>query len=152
MINRVVLTGRLTQNIEIRRTNDGIPYTFFTIAVNRSSNKDQTDFISCVAWRGTAELMNNYLTKGSLIGIEGRLEVYRVASDGDYQTRTNVNVSNVTFLETKAQADARTQETQAFNNNPSPQPTQNQQPQQPQSSEKQDSVNIDDIDFDEIKF
>lgn len=106
MINRVILTGRLTSDIELRRTNDGTPYTFFTIAVNRRQ-QDQTDFISCVAWRQTAELMNNFLNKGSLIGVEGRLEVFSRQNDGNYETRTSVQVSNITFLESKAQSASR---------------------------------------------
>ncbi len=109
MINKVILTGRLTQDVELRNTNDGTPYTFFTIAVNRRNN-DQTDFISCIAWRQTAELMKNYLNKGALIGVEGRLEVFNQQKDGQYESRTTVQVSNITFLESKAQADARTHE------------------------------------------
>ncbi len=112
MINRVILTGRITTDIELRQTNDGTNYTFFTIAVNRQGNNDQTDFISCVSWRNTAEFMNKYLSKGSLIGVEGRLEVYRTQKDGNYEIRTNVNVSQVHFLETKSQSDFRKQNTQ----------------------------------------
>jgi len=108
MINRVILTGRITSDIELRRTNDGTPYTFFTIAVNRRSGNDQTDFISCAAWRQTAELMHNYLHKGSLIGVEGRLEVYSKQEDGRYETRTTVQVSNMTFLESRSQSTQRT--------------------------------------------
>lgn len=106
MINRVILTGRLTSDVELRRTNDGTPYTLFTLAVNRR-NQDQTDFISCVAWRQTAELMNQYLNKGSLIGVEGSLQVFTQQKDGQYDTRTNVQVSNITFLESRAQAQGR---------------------------------------------
>ncbi len=101
MINRVILTGRLTRDVELRRTNDGTPFTFFTVAVNRR-NGDNTDFISCVAWRQTAELMQQYLNKGALIGIEGRLEVFTQQNNGEYVTRTNVQVTNITFLERKS--------------------------------------------------
>ncbi len=109
MINKVILTGRITQDVELRRTNDGTPYVFFTIAVNRRQ-QDQADFISCTAWRQTAELMANYLNKGSLIGVEGSLQVFSQQKEGNYETRTTVQVSNITFLESKAQADARTTE------------------------------------------
>ncbi len=107
MINRVILTGRLTNNVDLRKTNDGTPYTFFTLAVARNGKSDQTDFINCTAWRGTAELMANYLNKGSLIGVEGRIEVFTQQRDGNYDTRVNVNVGQVTFLETRTQAQER---------------------------------------------
>lgn len=115
MINKVILTGRLTQDVELRRTNDGTPYAFFTIAVNRRQ-QDQTDFISCTAWRQTAELMAQYLNKGSLVGVEGSLQVFTQQREGQYDTRTTVQVSQITFLESRAQAQARTQE-QAINPN-----------------------------------
>lgn len=172
MINKVILTGRLTQDVELRNTNDGTPYTFFTIAVNRRNN-DQADFISCIAWRQTAELMKNYLNKGSLIGVEGRLEVFNQQKDGQYESRTTVQVSNITFLESKAQADARTAEqnlnsgsnpmpatpapmTFAGENNfdqtqttPAPQPT---APAENNSFGSAESIDASDINLEEIKF
>ncbi|BDU67407.1 MAG: single-stranded DNA-binding protein [Candidatus Tyloplasma litorale] len=106
MINKVILTGRLTSDVELRRTNDGTPYAFFTLAVNRRS-QDQTDFVSCIAWRATAKLMHDYLSKGSLIGVEGRLEVFSQQKDGRYDKRTNVNIENVTFLEPKSNRNSK---------------------------------------------
>ncbi len=177
MINRVILTGRLTQDVELRRTNDGTPYVFFTIAVNRRQ-QDQTDFISCTAWRQTAELMNQYLNKGALIGVEGSLQVYSQQKDGQYETRTTVQVSTITFLESRAQANARTAEqslnTQTVQQNEQPmtfadqpsfdqsqttaapqqqeQPAFGQQQEQPAFGQGQESVNPTDINLDEIKF
>ncbi len=163
MINRVILTGRLTNNIELRRTNDGTPYTFFTIAVNRRNN-DDTDFISCVAWRQTAELMNQYLNKGSLIGAEGRLEVYSQQKDGEYINRTNVQVTNITFLESRAQSQSRTTEqnsniTQTVTEKPMTfvgEPKIDQTETTPiNNSEdfgKAEEVNANDINLEEIKF
>lgn len=167
MINKVILTGRLTADVELRRTNDGTPYTFFNIAVNRR-NQDQTDFISCVAWRQTAELMSNYLNKGSLIGVEGRLEVFSQQKDGKYETRTNVQVSNITFLESKAQAEARTSEqninvgtqtpTQSVNEQPmtfAAEPSFNQNETTPVNNAsfgQAEEVNAQDINLEEIKF
>ena len=104
MLNKVILIGRLTSNVELRHTNEQVPYAYFTLAVNRggsASNRDKTDFISCVAFRSTAEVMARYLSKGSLISVEGRLEVYRSENAGEYQTRTNVVVNNLVFLESK---------------------------------------------------
>lgn len=78
MINRTVLTGRLTRDPELKSTSSGISVTQFTLAVNRQyTNQDgnrSADFISCVAWRKTAENINKFFKKGSLIGIDGRLQ------------------------------------------------------------------------------
>ena len=173
MINRVILTGRITSDIELRRTNDGTPYTFFTIAVNRRSGNDQTDFISCVAWRQTAELMNNYLNKGSLIGVEGRLEVYSRQEEGRYENRTNVQVSNITFLESRAQSEQRSA-SENYDNQPSQQ-NQNQNEndsmtfakevsfdqtettpapasENVEETQKSEEVNANNINLEEIKF
>lgn len=110
MINKVIITGRISTDIELRRTNDGVPYVFFTVAVARRMNRDEADFIRCAAWRQTAEYMNQYLSKGALVGIEGRLEVYTQQVNGQYDTRTTVQVSQLDSLESRAQAQARTQE------------------------------------------
>ncbi len=77
MINRVVLVGRLTKDPELRRTQSGTSVVSYTIAVNRRSaqpGQPDADFINCVAWNKTAELMAQYLHKGSLIGVEGRIQ------------------------------------------------------------------------------
>ena len=159
MINRVILTGRLTTDIELRRTNDGTPYTFFTVAVNRRNN-DQADFISCVAWRQTAELMDNYLKKGALIGIEGRLEVFSRQEEGRYETRTNVQVSNITFLESRNQSSQRES---SINRNEEEPMTFAQEPsfdqnettpisQENNNSGKSEEINANNINLDEIKF
>lgn len=162
MINKVILTGRITSDIELRRTNDGTPYCFFTLAVNRRQ-ADKTDFISCTAWRQTAELMNQYLTKGALIGVEGRLDVYTKNEDGKFESRTNVVVEQLTFLESKAQADARNAATgQTPNGGPmtfAKETTVDQSqstpvPEQTESfgSKSTEEINAQDISIDDIKF
>ncbi len=166
MINKVILTGRLTQDVELRRTNDGTPYVFFTVAVNRRQ-QDQTDFISCTAWRQTAEMMAQYLNKGALIGVEGSLQVYSQQKDGQYETRTTVQVSNITFLESRAQAQARTAEQSlnpqagSFNNEqpmtfdgqPSFDQTQTTPAPAPQTfAQEAPQVNPSEINLEEIKF
>lgn len=142
MINKVILTGRLAKDVELKRTNEGTPYVFFTIAVNRRQ-QDQTDFISCTAWRGTAEMIAQYLNKGALIGVEGSLQVYSQQKDGQYETRTTVQVSNVTFLESRAQAQARTVE-----QNLNPETTSSE----PTSSEMNQVIEENPINLEEIKF
>ena len=78
MINRVILVGRLTKDIEVKKTQSGLSVASFTIAVNRRQSKDaperQADFINCVAWRQTADFMGSYARKGALIGVEGKIQ------------------------------------------------------------------------------
>lgn len=144
MINSVVLTGRLTKDIELRRTGDGTPYTFFTLAVN--SGKDEADFIPCTAWRQTAELLNQYVGQGSLIGVQGQIKVYSQQVNGEFETRTNINVAHITFLESrKMQAEGG-----AAPQNNNGQGSFNQQPQG--NFGGQQTVNAQDINLEEIKF
>ena len=78
MINRVVITGRLSRDPELRKTQTGKSVANFTVAVDRMRRKDQevadTDFISCQAWNKTAEYIGNYAKKGTLIGVDGRIQ------------------------------------------------------------------------------
>lgn len=73
-MNRVELIGRLTKGIELRSTASGKSVTEFTLAVNRKTKEKQTDFIPCVAWNKTAELLAQYTSKGDLIGVEGSVQ------------------------------------------------------------------------------
>lgn len=77
MINRIVLVGRITKDPELRKTQSGLSTVSFTVACNRRVSKDQeqqADFINCVAWRQTADYMANYVKKGALLGVEGRIQ------------------------------------------------------------------------------
>lgn len=78
MINRVVLVGRVTKDVEVRKTTSGLSVAQFTVACNRrqsaNSPERQADFINCVAWRQTADFMSQYCKKGSLVGVEGRIQ------------------------------------------------------------------------------
>ncbi|MCS1394143.1 single-stranded DNA-binding protein, partial [Lysinibacillus boronitolerans] len=78
MINRVVIVGRLTKDPELRYSPNGIASCRFQVAVNRTFQNQQgereADFISCVAWRKQAENLANYIRKGGLIGLEGRIQ------------------------------------------------------------------------------
>lgn len=102
-MNRVVLVGRLTKDPELRTTSSGISQTRFTLAVNRrTANQDGTreaDFISCVAWRGTAEAIAKFLTKGRELAVEGRIQTGSYdAQDGTKRYTTDVVVDNFTFI------------------------------------------------------
>lgn len=108
MINSVILTGRLTKNIDLRQTSTGKAMTYFTLAVNRVFKNEQgvsdADFITCVAFGAQAENMARYLTQGSLIGVEGRISTRNFqGKDGNTVYVTEIIAGNVSFLETKKQ-------------------------------------------------
>lgn len=109
MINNTVLTGRLVQDPELKYTGSGVAVISFRLAVNRNftnaNGEREADFINCQAWRGTAEVIANNLNKGSLIGVEGRIQT-RNYQDNDNKTVyiTEVVVDTVTFLEPRAES------------------------------------------------
>lgn len=102
MLNRVILMGRITQDLEVKQTQNGTPVLSFTVAVDRGYAKQgeerQTDFINCVAWRQTAEFIGRYFGKGRMIAIEGNLRT-RTYDDknGSRHYVTEVFVDNVSF-------------------------------------------------------
>ncbi|WP_305181356.1 single-stranded DNA-binding protein [Dubosiella newyorkensis] len=101
-MNTVILIGRLTKDVDIRQSANGSKCTNFTLAVNRSVKKDNqqdVDFISCVAWNKTAELMAQYLHKGSLIGVEGRIQTRSYENQqGQRVYVTEILVNMIQFL------------------------------------------------------
>lgn len=108
MINRVVLTGRLTKDVELKYTPNGIAMASFTMAVNRAfSNQNgekEADFVQIKVWRKTAETCANFLKKGSLVGIDGRIETGSYeGQDGNRVYTTNVVAESVQFLEPRGQ-------------------------------------------------
>jgi len=115
MLNRVVLVGRLTRDPELRYTQQNTPITSFTIAVNRQfsnaqTGEKETDFIPIVVWRKQAENVKKFMQKGSLVGVEGRIQV-RTYDDKDGVKRyvTEVVADNVVFLESKGTNDLNSQ-------------------------------------------
>ncbi len=132
MINRVVLVGRLTRDPELRKTQNGTSVCSFTMAVNRrmqTQGQPDADFISCVAWNKLADLMTQYLHKGSLIGLEGRIQTRNYDNQqGQRVYVTEVVADNIQFLEPKnAQSNGYSQpvETQGFAQNTYSAPVQN---------------------------
>ncbi|MDO5375720.1 MAG: single-stranded DNA-binding protein [Staphylococcus rostri] len=106
MINRVILVGRLTKDPEYRTTPSGVSVTTFTLAVNRTFTNAQgereADFINCITFRKQAENVNNYLSKGSLAGVEGRIQTRNYENkEGKRVYVTEVVCDSVQFLETK---------------------------------------------------
>lgn len=106
MINRVVLVGRLTRDPEMKYTQSGIAVTRFTLACDRpftgQDGKREADFIDCTVWRKQAENVAQYLKKGSLAGVEGRLQISSYEDkDGQRRYRAEVVADSVRFLESK---------------------------------------------------
>ncbi|MCY7781869.1 single-stranded DNA-binding protein SsbA [Bacillus sp. N13C7] len=106
MLNRVVLVGRLTKDPELRYTPNGAAVATFTLAVNRTftnqSGEREADFINCVTWRRQAENVANFLKKGSLAGVDGRLQTRNYENQqGQRVFVTEVQAESVQFLEPK---------------------------------------------------
>jgi single-strand DNA-binding protein len=104
MLNRVILIGRLTKDPELRYTPSGVAVAQFTLAVDRPFSRDQgereTDFIPIVTWRQLAETCANYLRKGRLAAVEGRIQVRNYENnEGRRVYVTEVIADNVRFLE-----------------------------------------------------
>ena len=122
MINRVVLAGRPTRDLELRRTKSGTSVCSFTLAVDRDfkskSGEREADFISCVAWKKTAEVMSQYVKRGSVIGVDGRIETRNYdKKDGQRVYVTEVVVENFSFLGGSDRNGQRNQSNQTFDSN-----------------------------------
>ncbi|MCX6377737.1 MAG: single-stranded DNA-binding protein [Armatimonadetes bacterium] len=103
MLNRVVLIGRLASDPELKYTPSGIAVANFRLAVNRIPNAQgerEADFIPIVVWRQSAEFAANYLTKGRLVAVDGRLQIRSwVAQDGSRRTHAEVVADNLKSLD-----------------------------------------------------
>lgn len=106
MLNKVMVMGRFTADAELRNTQSGTTVASFTLAVDRDfkgqNNEREADFINCVAWKGTAEFVSRYFSKGSMAVIVGRLQTRRYETqDGQKRSVTEVIAENVYFGEGK---------------------------------------------------
>ena len=106
-MNKVILIGRLTRNPELRYTGSNTPVATFSLAVNRpftnQNGEREADFINCVVWRKLAETAKNYLSKGSQVAVEGRIQTRKYQNDkGENKYITEILVENVEFLESKS--------------------------------------------------
>lgn len=106
MLNKVILMGRLTADPEIRMPQSGKEVMSFKIAVNRRFNRDETDFISCVAWGNTAKFVHGHFRKGQMINVVGSLQVREWETpDGSKRYATEVIVDEANFCGDKPKAD-----------------------------------------------
>lgn len=125
MINNVVLVGRLTKDVEIRKTQSGLSVASFTVACDRrlsqeqrNNNEQSADFISCVAWRGSADFLGRYAHKGDTVGVEGQIQTRNYDRDGQKVYVTEIIANNVSILHSTQprQAQAQTQPQQQTQN------------------------------------
>lgn len=111
MLNSAIIMGRLTFDPELRTTSTGISVTKFTVAVDRGYTKPgeqkQTDFIRCVAWRQQAEFVTKYFRKGSMIAVQGSIQVSNFEDrNGVKREQTEIVVNNVSFCGSRAESGA----------------------------------------------
>lgn len=157
-MNKVILMGRLTADPELRQTTSGIASCRFTVAVNRrfadkNTGERQADFISCTAWRQTAEFVSRYFRKGSMICVEGTLRTGSYADrnhpDVTHYT-TDVFVDNVEFTGSKAEAQGSSSYSAPQNNYNYQTPAQ-QAPATAQPANNNENLSFGDLgDFEEI--
>lgn len=156
-MNKVILMGRLTADPDLRQTQSGIASCRFTIAVNRrfvdkNTGERQADFISCTAWRQTAEFVSRYFKKGSMICVEGSLRTgsYTDKNHPDVtHYTTEVFADNVEFTGSKTESQGNTGYSAPANNYQAPPQQQaTAAPQQPQSNDNMSYGNLGD--FEEI--
>lgn len=98
-MNKAFLIGRLTKDIEVKSTQSGKAVTSFTLAVDRRNKDDGADFINCVAWGNTAEVMGRYLSKGRKIALEGHISVRSYDARDGKRYVTEVIADQVEFLD-----------------------------------------------------
>ena len=109
--NKVILGARLTADVELKQTPQGVSVCQFSIAINRRTSKEQeqqADFITCVAWRNTAEFISKYFKKGSSICVSGSLQT-RSWNDGNGNKKfaTEVKVDDAYFVDGKNESEAQ---------------------------------------------
>lgn len=101
MLNRVVLIGRLTKDVDIRNTPNGKAVATFTLAADRKYKKDEADFIPVVVWGKSAENCAEYIGKGSMVAVDGRIQTRNYEKDGRKVYITEVIADDVRFLDKK---------------------------------------------------
>ena len=159
MINRTVLVGRLTKDPELRYTQSNAAVAKFTLAVNRiyKTQNNEADFIQCVVWNKQAENVDKYLRKGSLVGVEGRIQTgYYDNESGTRIYTTEVVCDSVQFLEPK-NADNSGSQNDYSQNNYQKQGNQNnrnenQNIEKPSREKENNTPRLDDISEDDLPF
>lgn len=157
MINQTVIVGRMTREADLRHTGSGIAVATFTVAVERSFSNGQgereTDFINVVAWRKTAEVVANFTSKGSLVGVTGRLQTRNYTNnEGKKVYLTELVCENFQMLEPKSVTEKRKAETGYQSHQTKPAASTPKEPDYPKYStdpfnDNNDSIDISDDDL-----
>lgn len=105
-MNSCVLIGRLTKDVQERRTQNGTAVASFTLAVDRRKREDGADFINCIAWDKAAETIARYVHKGDLFGVTGYIQTRSYEKDGRKNYATEVVTIGFQFLERKRESDS----------------------------------------------
>lgn len=113
-MNKVIMTGRTTADIELKQTQTGVSVTTFSLAVKRNfktNDKYESDFFNCVAYRETAEAISKHVIKGELIGVEGRLQTRSYTDKNNTKKYvTEIIVEKFEFLQAKKDKQEQTEE------------------------------------------
>ena len=114
-MNKVIMTGRTTADVELKQTASGVPVAAFSIAVKRTfknaNGETESDFFNCVAYRNTAELISKYVGKGDLIAVDGRLQTRNYTNKESRKIYvTEIIVENVEFLQNKKDKQEQTED------------------------------------------
>ncbi|NLZ94953.1 MAG: single-stranded DNA-binding protein [Bacteroidales bacterium] len=156
MLNRVILMGRISQDIELKQTPSGVSVLSFNVAVERSFVKQgeerQADFISCVAWRQQAEFISKYFSKGRMIALEGNLRTRNYEDkNGSKHYVTEVYVDSVSFTGEAKQSSGSSYGGNSSYNNPNSNGQQNSYNNNNNAAPAKESVSIGDFsDFEEV--
>ena len=122
MINNVVLVGRLTKKPDLKFTTTGTKYTQFSVAVQKKfknqNGEYESDFINCLMWYTAAENFIKFTNKGSLVGIEGRIQTRSYEKDGSKKYITEVVAENFSLLESKKVTESRNNAVQPIEESP----------------------------------
>lgn len=100
-MNSVAISGRLTADVEVKKTQSGLSVASFTVAVQK--DKEHADFVNCVAWRQSADFLGQYSHKGDMVGVMGRISTRNYERDGQKVYVTEVTADRVEILAKKAQ-------------------------------------------------
>ncbi len=147
MINNAVLVGRMGNDPEMRYSQNGTPITKFRLAVTRprraEAQEDETDWLNIVCFGKTAEFVAQYLDKGSLVGVEGRIQTRQYEQDGRQVWWTEIAANNVQALESKQEAERRRASHTDRGAAPRQAPAQQGRPAQPAAPAEPDDFEID---------
>ena len=151
-VNHVVLVGRLTKDVEVRKTNSNTSVCSFTVAVDRRFQSQQgsqsADFINCIAWRQSADFLANYASKGTIVSVEGRIQTRSYDGQNGKVYVTEVVADNVQIISNR---NANTSQSNSYTSNqtftPSVEPSYDDQMDDDFSNTPSLDISSDDLPF-----